>query len=94
MKTLSLLEAAEFLLLSPVTLRKRAAAGIVPGYKPGKSWAFLEEELLTYLKSKKPCASIAAVTLRTGGADSNSMDARSGTRLAQKIAARRKGLAG
>ena len=42
--TLSLHEAAAFLQMSPLTLRKRAAAGKVPAYKPAKAWVFLSDE--------------------------------------------------
>lgn len=90
--SLLLPQAAALLGLSPVTLRKRAAAGTVPGYKPGRSWVFLEDELLAYLKSMKPCRSIAASTLRIGGSDFSSTDGKSAFHLAQRIAQRRRRL--
>jgi excisionase family DNA binding protein len=92
MTTLRLQAAADLLGMSPVTLRKRAAAGKVPGYKVGKPWVFLHDELLAYLKSTRRCPSIAAPTLRTGGVDSNSTAERSASQLALRIAARRKSL--
>lgn len=92
MTTLALPQAAALLKVAPGTLRKRAAAGMVPGYKPGKGWVFIEEELLAYLKSTRPCPCIAAQTLRTGGSDSRSMDAKSAFHLAQRIAQRRRSL--
>jgi excisionase family DNA binding protein len=57
--TLRLHAAAQLLGLSPVTLRKRAAAGTVPGYKVGKPWVFLEDELIAYMKGTRRCPSIA-----------------------------------
>jgi len=45
-------EAAAFLGLHPDTLRERAAAGIIPGAKPGKEWRFLDVDLIAYLRGK------------------------------------------
>jgi len=90
--TLGLLSAAAFLHMSPNTLRKRAAAGRVPAYKPGKSWVFLLDELVSHLKASRPCHSIVAPTLRTTGLGFSSTDARCASALAQRIAARRKSL--
>lgn len=90
--TLGLLSAAAFLHMSPNTLRKRAAAGRVPAYKPGKSWVFLLDELVSHLKASRRCHSIAAPTLRTTGFAFSSTDAKSGSALAQRIAAKRKSL--
>lgn len=83
--TLRLQPAADLLGISAVTLRKRAAAGIVPAYKPGRSWVFIEEELLAYLKSKKPCRSIDVQDLRTGGVNLNSTDGDSASRLERRL---------
>jgi hypothetical protein len=90
--TLGLSSAAAFLHMSPNTLRKRAAAGRVPAYKPGKSWVFLLDELVSHLKASRPCHSIAAPTLRITGLGFSSTDARCASALAQKIAAQRKSL--
>jgi excisionase family DNA binding protein len=91
--TIGLEDAARFLRMAPSTLRKRAAAGKLSAYKPGKTWVFLQDELLHYLKSTKSvCPSIAAQTLRIGGPDSNSTAARSASRLAREIAAKRRNL--
>lgn len=49
MRTLDLAEAAAFLRLSPKILRRRAAAGLIRGAKPGKRWVFLETDLADYL---------------------------------------------
>src|ERR1700733_5856993 len=87
--TLGLLSAAAFLHMSPNTLRKRAAAaGRVPAYKPGKSWVFLLDELVSHLKASRRCHSTAAPTLRTTGFGFSSTDAKSGSALAQRIAAK------
>lgn len=91
--TIGLEDAARFLHMAPSTLRKRAAAGKLNAYKPGKTWVFLQDELLSYLKSSKAaCPSTAAPTPRIGGPDSNSTAARSASRLAREIAAKRKNL--
>src|ERR1700730_7041197 len=91
--TIGLDEAARFLHMAASTLRKRAAAGKLNAYKPGKTWVFLQDELLNYLKSTKaPCPSIVAPTPRIGGPDSNSRAAKSASRLAREIAAKRKSL--
>src|ERR1700689_4853186 len=76
--TLGLLGAAAFLHMSPNTLRKRAAAGRVLAYKPGKSWVFMLDELVSHLKASRPCHSIAATTLRTTWFGFRSTDAKSG----------------
>lgn len=50
-KTLDLGGAAQFLGIHTETLRQRAACGVVPGAKVGKSWRFLEDDLVIYLRS-------------------------------------------
>jgi len=91
--TISLEDAARFLHMAPSTLRKRAAAGKLDAYEPGKTWVFLQDELLNYLKSTKAaCPSTVAPTLRIGGPDSSSTAARSASRLAREIAAKRRNL--
>lgn len=54
METLDLKEAADFLKLHPFTVRQRACAGLIRGYKPGKAWVFIKSELEEYLKSTVP----------------------------------------
>jgi hypothetical protein len=86
-RTIGLDEAAQFLHMAPSTLRKRAAAGMLIAYKPGKTWVFLQGDLLSYLRStQRTCPSTAAPILRIGGPDSRSTAAKSGYRLAQEIA--------
>lgn len=52
MRTLDLIEAAQFLRLHPHTLEAKARAGEVPGAKPGKCWVFLDVDLAEWLRSK------------------------------------------
>lgn len=48
---LNLEEAAEALGMCAETLRERAAAGIIPGAKPGKEWRFRASRLAAYMAS-------------------------------------------
>ena len=90
-ETLGLEEAARYLRMAPSTLRRRAAAGTVPGYKPGRQWVFVPAEITAYMKARRPkCRSIDAVTLRTGGAVSSSTIESSASQLALEIRAKRR----
>ena len=51
MRTLNLTEAAIFLRMHPEEVRRRAKLGQLPGAKPGKSWVFLENDLVEYVRS-------------------------------------------
>jgi len=51
MKSLSLNQAASFLQMSPSTLRDKVKSGLVPAAKPGKRWVFLEDDLVTFIRS-------------------------------------------
>ncbi|WP_107796324.1 helix-turn-helix domain-containing protein [Nitrosomonas aestuarii] len=51
MKTLSLAEAAELLKMHAEEVRRRAKAGKIPGAKLGKSWVFILEDLVEYIRS-------------------------------------------
>jgi excisionase family DNA binding protein len=91
--TFGLQEAAQLLRLSPSTLRKRAAAGKVPGYKPGRQWVFVPSEIEQYMRGSRPtCRSIAAPTLRAGGVVSKSTIEKSASQLALEIANKRRNL--
>jgi hypothetical protein len=92
MSTLSVHQAASLLQMSPLTLRKKAASGKVPAYKIFKSWVFLYDELLTFIKNSKLCPYIDAQALRTSGSVSGLRVVKSGSQLAQAIAAKRKSL--
>jgi len=55
MRSLTLVEAADFLKLHPEELRRRAKAGLVPGANAGKCWVsrvFLDVDLADYLRSQ------------------------------------------
>ena len=54
MKTLTLIEAANFLKMHREEVRSRAKAGLLPGAKPGKCWVFILEDLVEYLRSLYP----------------------------------------
>ncbi len=45
-------EAAEFLSLTPYTIRDYARKGIIPARKVGKSWRFVKADLLSWLRGK------------------------------------------
>jgi hypothetical protein len=51
MQTLDLKQAAQFLRLHPEELRQRAKRGLIPGAKVGRSWVFLEDDLVQYVRS-------------------------------------------
>jgi hypothetical protein len=88
--TIGLEEAATLLRMAPSTLRKRAAAGKVPGYRPARQWVFLPEEIAAYLQASRPaCRFVDIAILRTGG---SSRVERSASQLAQQIRAERKKL--
>jgi excisionase family DNA binding protein len=44
-------QAAEYLGLSPGIVRKWAREGLLPGHKIHKSWRFVKDDLLAWLKS-------------------------------------------
>ncbi|MFZ5503411.1 MAG: helix-turn-helix domain-containing protein [Pseudomonadota bacterium] len=51
MKTLDLKQAAAFLKMHPVTVQAKARAGEIPAAKHGKCWAFIKDDLVSYLRS-------------------------------------------
>jgi hypothetical protein len=51
MKTLDLKEAGQFLKLHFEEVRRRARAGHLPGAKLGRRWAFIEDDLVGYMRS-------------------------------------------
>ncbi|WP_414041474.1 helix-turn-helix domain-containing protein [Acidithiobacillus sp. M4-SHS-6] len=53
-RTLDLQDAADFLQISKEELRRRAKDGRIRAAKPGKCWAFLEEDLVAYFRSLYP----------------------------------------
>ena len=51
MQTLDLKQAAQFLRLHPEELRQRAKRGLIPRAKVGRSWVFIEDDLVQYVRS-------------------------------------------
>ena len=51
METLDLKQAAHFLRLHPEELRQRTKRGLIPGAKVGRSWVFIEDDLVQYVRS-------------------------------------------
>jgi len=51
MRTIGLKEAATFLQMSPSALQQKVKYGYIPGSKPGKCWVFIEDDLVSYLRS-------------------------------------------
>lgn len=52
MKTLNLEETARFLKVHIETVSRLAKTGQLPGAKIGRSWVFLEEDLIKYLREQ------------------------------------------
>ena len=50
MITFNRTQAAAFLNMHPVTLLEKVHAGIIPAAKPAKSWVFIQQDLLDYLR--------------------------------------------
>ena len=48
METLNLEQAAAFLKMHPVTVQAKARSGEIPAAKPGKCWAFIKDDLVSY----------------------------------------------
>lgn len=47
---MDLKQAAVFLGMHPEEVRRRATVGLLPGAKPGKSWVFIEDDLVAWLR--------------------------------------------
>ena len=62
-RTYRIQEAAEFLKVSKSHVSRAAARGDLKGYKPGRSWVFLEEDLMEYLQSTQPFGAIKCRTM-------------------------------
>jgi len=52
MKTFNIIEAAAFLGAHKETIRRLAAGGQLPGVKVGRSWRFIQDDLVVYMRSK------------------------------------------
>lgn len=94
-RTLDLGEAAELLHLHPNTLRERTACGDIPGAKIGRSWGYIEDDLLVYMreqypvKAPSPC-STSKRTAKSGGRTFVTTDGEYVRQLENLISERRK----
>src|SRR5664279_1557892 len=83
MSTLGLVDAARLLKVHPKTLQGLARRGVVPAFKVGRAWVFVERLLLEWLvaeslarvsvvdlQEKSECRSTDARTHRFGGSNS------------------------
>ncbi|MCX7116378.1 MAG: helix-turn-helix domain-containing protein [Legionellales bacterium] len=52
MKTLDINQAAQFLGAHKETIRRLVAGGQLPGVKIGRSWVFLEQDLVMHIRNK------------------------------------------
>ena len=52
MKTLNIDEAAKFLGAHKETIRRMVVIGDIPGVKVGRSWRFIQDDLVIYMRSK------------------------------------------
>ena len=51
MRTMTLIEAAEFLKMHPEEVRVRAKRGLIPGARTGRRWVFIEDDLAAFVRS-------------------------------------------
>ncbi|MCA3020145.1 MAG: helix-turn-helix domain-containing protein [Rhodocyclaceae bacterium] len=88
MNTLDLDAAAQLLKIHPITLKRMAKTGEIPGAKIGRRWVFVDVDLLAHLRSQYVrrvqqsesmeqaiCHSISAKTHPCGGSKSPTVDA-------------------
>jgi excisionase family DNA binding protein len=54
MKTFNIEEASEFLGAHKETVRRLVMVGKLPGVKVGRSWRFIEQDLVLYMRSQYP----------------------------------------
>src|ERR1700675_3250494 len=69
---LSVEEAAEFLRLTPPTVRQMASRAVLPGRRIGKLWRFSRQQLIDFIEAGNPCLSTNVPAPRTTGVDSRS----------------------
>lgn len=67
---MSLKLAAEFLCMSPATLREKVKSGIIPAAKPSKRWVFLEDDLVAFIRSLYP---VSGQTPLSGSSEEKSL---------------------
>jgi len=51
-RTLNILQAAQFLGAHKETIRRMAVSGEVPAVKIGRSWRFIEQDLVMYMRNR------------------------------------------
>ncbi|ARB94013.1 DNA-binding protein [Legionella longbeachae] len=51
-RTLNIIEASKFLGAHKETVRRMVANGIIPAAKIGRSWRFIEDDLVMYIRNK------------------------------------------
>lgn len=65
-RTLNLIEASKFLGAHKETVRRMAASGELPGVKIGRSWRFIEQDLVMYMRNKySTCDASQGVNMRS-----------------------------
>src|SRR5579859_5784088 len=84
-ETLGPVEAGMLLRMAPSTVKRKAAAGEIPGAKPGREWVFIKDDLLAHIRNKYKC-STKGMALLTGGHGSTSGAARLTALLAPESA--------
>lgn len=52
MESLGADDAASFLKMSKASLLRKARRGDIPGHKPGRSWVFIKEDLIAFIREK------------------------------------------
>ena len=66
MKTLNLDQAAELLGAHRETIRRQAASAQLPAVKIGRSWVFIEQDLVMYIRNKySACDALQGVHTRS-----------------------------
>ena len=99
MISLNLIAAAKLLRMHKDTLAGRARANLIPGVKNGRSWCFLEDDLITHMRSQygqpklptEPCPSTVAQSPKFGGLTSPTLACLDYvSQLERRIALRRK----
>ncbi|WP_058459429.1 helix-turn-helix domain-containing protein [Legionella bozemanae] len=66
MNTLNIEGASKLLGAHRETIRRMAASGELPGVKIGRSWVFLEQDLVMYLRNKySSCDALQGVAYRS-----------------------------
>ena len=66
-------QAADFLHLTPPTVRQMACRELLPGRRIGKLWRFSRKKLVEFIEAGNPCLSTNVAAPLTTGADSRSV---------------------